>query len=74
MLHACDVHVVYMWYACDMNVLQVIPLVENGEEKEVTEENKLEYLNALAHYRFTKRVSEEIAHFIKGTLTLDEQF
>ena len=46
--------------------MQVIPLVENGEEMEVTEENKMEYLNALAQYRLTKRVSEEIAHFLKG--------
>ncbi len=48
----------------------MIPLVENGEEKEVTEENKLEYLNALAHYRLTKKVSEEIAYFIKGKTAL----
>lgn len=46
----------------------MIPLVENGEEKEVTEENKLEYLNALAHYRLTERVKEEIACFIKGVI------
>lgn len=46
--------------------MQVVPLVENGEEKEVTEENKTQYLNALAQYRLTKRVSEEIVHFMKG--------
>ena len=47
--------------------MQVIPLIENGENIDVTEENKLQYLNALAHHRFTNKVSEEIAHFMKGT-------
>ena len=32
----------------------------------MTEENKVQYLNALAHYRLTQRVSEEIEHFKKG--------
>ena len=40
--------------------------MENGGEKEVTEENKSQYLNALAQYRLTKRVSEEISQFLKG--------
>lgn len=44
----------------------VIPLLENGETQDVTEENKSHYLNALAQYRLTKRVSEEISHFMKG--------
>jgi len=47
-------------------VVQVIPLVENGEELEVTDMNKTRYLNALSQYRFTKRVGDEIDHFLKG--------
>lgn len=44
--------------------------MEGGEELEVTEENKLQYLNALARYRLTRRVGEEIEQFIKGTYIL----
>lgn len=49
---------------------QVIPLVEGGEEKKVTEENKLQYLDALARYRFTERVSDAIEHFRMGIYKL----
>ena len=40
--------------------------MENGEEKEVTEENKTQYLNTLAQYRLAKRVNEEVEQFMKG--------
>lgn len=46
--------------------LQVVPLVENGEEIEVTEENKLKYLNLLAQHRLVKSVREETEAFLKG--------
>ena len=32
----------------------------------MTELNKTRYLNVLSQYRFAKRVSEEIEHFLKG--------
>ena len=31
-------------------------LVENGEEIPVTEENKMEYIDKVVHWRFVKRV------------------
>ena len=46
--------------------LQIVPLVEHGEEIEVTELNKLQYLNLLAQYRLAKCAKEEIDHFLKG--------
>ena len=46
--------------------LQIVPLVEHGEETEVTELNKLQYLNLLAQYRLAKCAKEEIDHFLKG--------
>ena len=45
---------------------QIVPLVEHGEEIEVTELNKLQYLNLLAQYRLAKCAKEEIDHFLKG--------
>ena len=32
----------------------------------MTEENKIQYLNALAQYRLARRVQEEISQFLKG--------
>lgn len=46
--------------------LQVVPLVENGEDMEVTEENKLRYLNLLAQHRLVKSVKDETEAFLKG--------
>jgi len=43
-----------------------VPLKENGAEEEVTEENKMEYLDLLAQYRLAKTVREEIEAFLKG--------
>ena len=34
----------------------------------MTEENKLQYLNALAQYRLNRRISEEIDQFMKGVV------
>ena len=45
---------------------KVIPLLDNGEDLDVTEMNKTRYLNILSQYRFTKRVGEEIDQFLKG--------
>ena len=50
--------------------MQVVALTENGEEKEVTEENKLEYLNLLAQHRLVRSVKEETDAFLKGKALL----
>lgn len=50
-------------------MLQVVPLKENGAELEVTEDNKLEYLDLLAQYRLAKNVREEIDAFLKGAVS-----
>ncbi len=41
-------------------------LVPNGLSKAVTEDNKREYLNALAHYRLYTRVKDELEFFTHG--------
>ena len=46
----------------------MVPLIANGERKEVTERNKRQYLNELAQYRFTRRVGEEIQEFLNGII------
>jgi hypothetical protein len=40
--------------------------VPNGSTKLVTNENKEEYLNALANYRLGTKVKKEIEAFCKG--------
>ena len=46
--------------------LEVVPLVEGGEEKMVTEENKTHYLNLLAQHRLATQCRSEVEHFMKG--------
>ncbi len=46
--------------------VQVVPLKENGAELDVTEENKMEYLDLLAQHRLARSVKEEIDAFLKG--------
>ena len=48
--------------------MQVVPLIEHGEEIEVTEVNKLQYLNLLAQYRLAKQTREQMESFLKGQL------
>ena len=43
-----------------------MPLIERGEDIEVTNSNKLQYLNLLAQYKLAKCVREEIESFLKG--------
>ncbi len=40
--------------------------MDHGEEIEVTDRNKVQYLNLLAQYRLSKCVKEEIEYFLKG--------
>ena len=44
----------------------MVPLVENGEDIEVTEDNKMKYLNLLAQHRLVRSVREETEAFLKG--------
>ena len=46
----------------------MVPLIENGEEIEVTEDNKMKYLNLLAQHQLVRSVKEEIEAFLKGEL------
>ena len=41
-------------------------MVENGEDIEVTEDNKMKYLNLLAQHRLVRSVREETEAFLKG--------
>ena len=41
-------------------------MIENGEEIEVTEDNKMKYLNLLAQHRLVRSVKEETEAFLKG--------
>lgn len=46
--------------------VQVVDLKSNGRFINVTEDNKIEYLNLLSQYRLAKKVSNEMDHFLKG--------
>ena len=74
-LQSCVIHTpidMYAMHSCTCTpphghlYPQIVPLVEHGEEIEVTELNKLQYLNLLAQYRLAKCAKEEIDHFLKG--------
>lgn len=54
--------------------VQVVPLKENGAELDVTEENKMEYLDLLAQHRLARSVKEEIDAFLKGIVAQPTQF
>lgn len=45
---------------------QVVELEPNGASREVTEENKIHYLDALAQSRLCGRVKHEIDAFLSG--------
>lgn len=44
----------------------MVDLISNGRKVVVTNENKEEYLNALAQYRLLTRVKRETESFLKG--------
>jgi hypothetical protein len=48
------------------SVTEVVSLKPGGASIEVTNENKMEYLNCLAQYRLVYRVKDEIEAFLKG--------
>ena len=43
-----------------------IDLCPNGREKDVTEANKADYVDAVVEYRIEKRVKEQFASFMTG--------
>lgn len=43
-----------------------MPLIEKGEDIDVTNANKLQYLNLLAQYKLAKCVKDEMESFLKG--------
>ncbi|XP_053553158.1 apoptosis-resistant E3 ubiquitin protein ligase 1 [Bombina bombina] len=45
---------------------KVVELIPGGSQIEVTNENKLYYLNLLAQHRLCNQVREEVEHFLKG--------
>ena len=47
-----------------------MPLIDKGDEIEVTNQNKIQYLNLLAQYHLAKCVKEEVDHFLKGTILI----
>lgn len=51
-------------------ILQEVDLIPNGSKIEVTQENKMKYLDALAQYKLHSRASAEIESFIKGITVL----
>jgi len=46
--------------------LQTVDLIPDGSKTVVTNENKKEYLNALAQYRLSTKVKAEVEAFLKG--------
>ena len=47
-------------------IFKEVDLIPNGSKIEVTKENKMKYLDALAQYKLHTRVSTEIEAFVKG--------
>ncbi|XP_069493738.1 apoptosis-resistant E3 ubiquitin protein ligase 1 isoform X2 [Ambystoma mexicanum] len=45
---------------------KVIELISNGAQIQVTNSNKIFYLNILAQYRLANQVRDEVEHFLKG--------
>jgi hypothetical protein len=47
-------------------LLKIVDLIPDGSKTIVTNENKKEYLNALAQYRLSTKVKSEVDSFLKG--------
>ncbi|KAF1851993.1 uncharacterized protein K460DRAFT_401991 [Cucurbitaria berberidis CBS 394.84] len=46
--------------------MQVVDLLENGQNIPVTEDNKHEYIRLITEHRLTGAVQEQLEHFLKG--------
>ncbi|XP_057317019.1 apoptosis-resistant E3 ubiquitin protein ligase 1-like isoform X2 [Hydractinia symbiolongicarpus] len=53
-------------YDNDNKLVKTVDLKHNGSKIEVTESNKMEYIQQLAEYRLYESVKEEITLFLKG--------
>lgn len=53
-------------YSSTGQLTKVVDLIPNGRKLVVTNDNKEDYLNALARYRLLTRVKREIDAFLKG--------
>jgi len=49
-----------------MHVFQEVDLIPKGSEVDVTNENKMRYLNRIAQHRLRESIKPEIDSFIKG--------
>lgn len=70
-----SIYQILLQYAKDNNVililtfllfLQTVDLVINGSKVNVTDDNKLYYLNCLAQHKLVSGVKEEVESFLKG--------
>lgn len=57
-------------YDNDNKLVKTVDLKHNGSKIEVTESNKMEYIQQLAEYRLYESVKEEITLFLKGLNTI----
>lgn len=46
--------------------IETIDLIEDGRDVMVTNENKKQYVKAVAYYKMTEQVRDQIEAFIKG--------
>jgi len=53
-------------YSSSGKLLKVVDLIPNGSHISVTNENKEEYLNAMANYRLGRKIVKETESFLKG--------
>ena len=59
----------YLFYnAHTLHCVQVVPLMRHGEDTEVTDVNKMQYLNLVAEHRLAKQTREQMESFLKGQL------
>ncbi|KAG8182939.1 hypothetical protein JTE90_010568 [Oedothorax gibbosus] len=57
-------------YGNDGQLIEEVNLISNGANIPVTNQNKIQYLNALAQYRLATSVKTEIDYFLRGLTEL----
>ena len=50
----------------NMGAVEVVDLIPDGENVDVTQENLVEYLEAVVEYRLVKRVKDQLKQLLKG--------
>lgn len=53
-------------YSATGQFIRALELIPNGSRIQVTNQNKLQYLDALAQHRLANSVKEEVEYFLKG--------